>query len=130
MLCVCGAQVGKPERVRVHTLAADTCRVEGRTDNSPVPYLGTFTAIALCINEERQQMDTVLETAFNDWTGDWAQLDPTSSHLIYLFIFKRPDIQAKRKQEVSCVTTFFCLVSASILLWRVFLFLVLMASGS
>lgn len=65
-------------------------------------------------------MDAILETAFNDRTGDWA---PISNWTLQTLTLKGqlPDIQAKWKQEGSFLPfSFFFFCFSSVLLWRLF----------
>lgn len=62
-----------------------TSWVKGHHDNSPVPYLGTLPPSLTDVMRE-QQMDAILETAFNDQTGDWA---PFSNWTLQTLTLKR-----------------------------------------
>lgn len=65
----------------------------GHNDNSPVPYLGTLPPSLTAVMRE-QQMDAILETAFNDQTGDWAPISNWTQQTLTLK-GQLPDIRAK-----------------------------------
>lgn len=78
-----------------------------------------------------QQMDAILETAFNDRTGDWAPVSNWTQQTLTLK-GQLPDIRAKMEAGglISTLSPFFFLLFLLCLALAIMFSLVLVASGN